>query len=181
MTIQTRLFASEYPARPKRTDEEVTDLAAKRLVPEVMQWLGDHAEEQRTYEDLRKVLKWSIDDDGFELAQEMGRLGYEPDADLVEILDGAGRTDAHEAIVEEWVRAHDLRLALPIGAQVTAQVNRKTVTGEIVALYPKTAQYIVMVPSEGHVKTGFGTRGYAVGFESVQPLKSDTSPPTGEG
>lgn len=170
MTIQTRLFTGEYPARPKRGDAAVIDRAARELLPDVMQWLDGEGEEERTYQDLRKVLDRAFEYDGYDLAQEMDRLGYESDAELVEILDGGGINDAHRAVVEEWVRAHDLRLSLPIGTQVIARLYQRTVTGEVTALHPKTAEYTVMVPSEGHVKTGPGTHGYFVGFENVQPV-----------
>lgn len=172
MTIQTRLFANEFPKRPAYATESVRRRAAEMLLPDVQEWLGDASDSEAVLRDQTCALEYG-EADGFELAEKLKRAHWDGvDAFLVEILDDASFRlhEAHAEQVKEWVRAHDLQLALQIGDPVLAKVRAATYKGEISRLLPDTAQYSVFIPVLGHVRHGIGTNGLILGFEDVTKL-----------
>lgn len=167
MTVQTRLFAGEYPKRPAFNSASVTKRTAERLLPKFQEWLdGDTSGSNLA--DLTRALE-SGDLDGYDLAEKLKRKGYSPDAELVEILNEAmyQKSEAHREEVEDWVRAHDLKLDLAVGTKVEISHKGQKHFGEIGGLYEKTAQYIVTVKELGHAKNC----GLILGFEEVKAVE----------
>src|SRR6267154_1557943 len=107
--IQRRLFTNEYPKRPGYFDEIVTKRAAEFLLPYVVEWLGDEAND-RVLPNLIEAMRYC--DEGYELAKALEHRGWSPDSELVEILDNAAhkRYEAHNEVMATWVKSHDLKL-----------------------------------------------------------------------
>lgn len=173
------------PPRPKRSDPAVLDAAVELLWPSVLAWLSrdepcgedEHAEAKA---ELRERIGWYSD--GYELARALD--DWDPDADLVEILDAADHRvyQAHSAAVEAWVAKYGIATPLTPGTRVKAKTGGRVVEGEIAASdkldsYTKRAQYLVFVAAEGHVRSGLGTHGFIVDAEDVEPIAG--APPTG--
>jgi hypothetical protein len=95
--------------RPTRRDAAVVAEAARWLASKVHGWLKEGGDNVSTYEevlsDLVDALKWG-DTDGYELAKSLERnRSYDPDANLVEILDEASSvfSRAHTEAQKAWV------------------------------------------------------------------------------
>lgn len=168
--VQTRMFANEFPARPKFFTDSIAKRTAELLLPEVRRWLGNEAgTDNEIVADLVDAINYGLDD-GYEIAKRLERRGYSPDTDLCDVLDSVGHHQhkAHKEEVMEWVRAHDLKLDLPVGASVSVEVEGKQRTGEIRDHYTETAEYSVFIAELGHVRKGIGTHGVILGFEKVK-------------
>jgi hypothetical protein len=162
------MFPSEFPQRPKYHDEDVLKCAAELLTEEVVGWSNGQEPHEQVLADLIEALSFGKTD-GYELANKLQRKGWTPDAQLVEILDTADyrRSQAHKEAVMAWVKAHDLKLQLQMGAVVSIEHDGKMYQGEIVNLNHEVAQYTVFVKELGHVRSGMGIHGLIFGFEDV--------------
>lgn len=169
MNIQQRLFENEFPNRPKDIGGSVIRRTAELLLSDIQKWANNKSDS--ILANIIEALGFG-GLDGYELARNLERRGWFPDAELVEILDNAisRQHQAHREEVEAWVRAHDLRIDLRHGAKVEITVRGSVHIGEIVDLHPKTMQYTVFVGALGHVRSGTGTHGLILGFEEVRNL-----------
>ncbi len=161
--------------RPAPHDPAVLDAALAVLWPEIVSWNADMDDEDSRIA-LRSALA-GYDLDGYKLASELERDGWDPDAALVEILDGASHAvhAAHDAVVKAWVAEHGWPCArLPPGTRVRARVGGRMVEGEVTTpehgaeRYEAHAHYLLFCESEGHVRAGLGSHGFVVDAESVE-------------
>lgn len=136
--------------RPLRNSPEVLARAAKSVLPDIMRWLGSGHQETDILPDLIRVLRSG--GNGYELAKELD--DWNPDLELVEILDGAGWDDigAHDSVVEEWVTANSIKIELPVGVVVKTRYG----IGKITERDAKLARYIVTPPDDPRFKLGGG-------------------------
>lgn len=160
--------------RPKRNDDAIIAVAAKLLAPAVKEWCeNDTATLEWIERDLRDAMRWRCTD-GYDLARALDTKGYQPDAALVEILDGAGHCEykAHQAAEIEWLKTAGLT-APAIGAQVSFEQSGKTIEGEVTSNHPD-GKATVCCPSLGHHKTieggKSGTLGQIIEWERLTIL-----------
>jgi hypothetical protein len=153
--------------RPTINDEAVATAAAKSLVPAVNQWLetnGEIGHLPQIEADLIKALKYASD--GYEIARKLEPL-YDPDAALVEILDGAysAKIQALTALEREWVTASGIQ-PIPLGSKVTWAKKPEAGIG-IVSENSSDGKSLVRFESLGQVKEGVGSHGYHVNWENL--------------
>ncbi len=157
-------------SRPKRYDEAITKAAAKSIAPEVKRWLHDDTTLEQVETDLLKSMRYG-GGDGYELAKSIERVGYNPDAELVEILDGVGiaKIRAHDAACREWVTANNIQPPA-IGSWVTWPKchEKNSGQGEVTRNNPEGTSTVCFA-ALGHIKEGLGTHGYVVAWEELMP------------
>ncbi len=170
------------PPRPKRSDPEVHAAAVDGMWPPVREWIEgrdrggpiDDDEAEQSKECLRSALEW--EECGYKIAVVLERDGWDPDAELVEILSrwAAVLSDAHHDAVAEWVKANGIKCQFQVGAMVN--VSRLGV-GEVVRVNDDDATITVFYKSRGHVREGSGTRGHLVAYEDAvaAPASTDAS------
>lgn len=120
-----------------------------------------------------EAMRSSGDLDGYRICKELdSRFGWVPDAHMVDVMDAAFGVShrEHTKLVKEWVEQNAIRPRNGIGDKVEVDYRGHKVAGEITAVDAATATYTVMIPSLGHVKDGFGTRGKVVNFEQLHEL-----------
>ncbi len=130
------------------------------IAADVDSWLGE--ENSAGIEDAIEMCKKAIKthnryDNGYELAKKLEReyLGKTPDAELVEILEGAysHADDIEKKFVEAWVRENNITIPHSVGDLVSFIDNRnKRIEGEVMQLYPLTAKVGVWFDGIGHEK-----------------------------
>jgi hypothetical protein len=100
--------------RPTSRSPEVIEIAAEKLAPEVAKWCNEPVN-HKIREGLVSALRYGTD--GYKLARELEDKWYiSPDAELVDILDGASSIvwDAERQAVAEWVKANGITADLPL-------------------------------------------------------------------
>ena len=155
--------SSECPPRPSRRDPEIIAAAATKLAPQVIEWMtGTDSDLPQLIEDLKKAMRW--DSDGYQLARRMD--DYEPDAQLVEILDEAGHLvrAEHEKACIAWVEANGLK-GPEIGARVKYHRQGEEL-GTVTRNWPE-GRSTVAFASLGHVTEGMGSHGFILEWEAL--------------
>lgn len=151
-------------SRPKRRDEQVVLDAAKHSLDEFREWVNNpSASDADLLRDLCAAIRYN--DDGYDRAKELERAGYDPDSQLVELLEGVDLWGAESRAVAEWVKQFDVKPPFPVGTIVEIE----SATGEITANDEKQGQSTVFVESKGHVRTGIGTHGLIIAWEKLKP------------
>lgn len=175
MQRQLQLLTGLAPDRPKYIFGSYVAETAKKLLPQVIEWLGDDFDKDEPYllTQLERCLDREREWDGYKLTKA---LDWDGDRDLVEIMDAAGsyRNEAHRAAVKRWVCDYDIKPAFHAGDHVEIEHERERISGEIVSVDLELATYTVHCSSLGHIKPNSdstGTIGFIVSFESVQPLQ----------
>lgn len=167
--------------RPKRNDDYVIKAAALDLVDELMAWANAKEPERAEYREVAEgVMKEASFHNGYELARNLERKGFEPDARLVEILDEASHLlyVAHDRGLKEWVKGWNIKVPFTLGQSVTIKHKGRVVSGSIAKLYAETAVCVVFCPELGHVERGFGSSGLVVNSEDVQAAEDAVSATT---
>lgn len=168
---QMQLIEGAAPKRPVADESE--DIAvAELLLPRVMEWMnrtGSNGEDDRdgVLAELTDALKW--EHDGYQLAADLDDVGWEPDAELVAILNDAAfiRHSVRHKRVRQWVKDWDIKPAVLVGTKVHVRRGFGYVQGEVIATNAEDATYTVFCESLGHVRSGDGTRGMIANFEDV--------------
>lgn len=116
--------------RPQRYSKEVNAKVAELLWPKVLTWLeGEDADIQ----DLVDAVNFNRD--GYAIARELDHDGWDPDSDLVEILDQAEhfRYEVLKDLSTLWVKENNLQ-GPAIGSRVSWAKGPKGATegGEVV-------------------------------------------------
>lgn len=124
-------------SRPKRYDINIVTDAAKRLAPEVVEWANGKCTLDEAVKAIVKAAQWT--DDAYHMARSLENQGWDPDVELVEILEGLDIHRSFEAAVKEWVKENSIALHLSVGTIVHTVWG----TGPIVDLRPETACYCV--------------------------------------
>lgn len=141
---------------PTEHSEEVRTAAAKKLWPEVLQWLkgaGDNYAEEAEDEFL-KIMCRSLDTDGYQLAKDFD--DWHPDAELVEILDGFD-SDVYCACREareNWVEVTGWAPAFSAGDVVEFRSGFEWVLGKITEVRATEGLYIISKNLSAVPRTG---------------------------
>lgn len=102
---------STTPKRPGRYSTVVNKKVAEKLLPKFVKWLEDEVviDNEEIIADLARAVD-TVPDDGYRIARDLERMGWDPDAELVEILDSAAciRHDVLAAMGVEWVKQNNL-------------------------------------------------------------------------
>lgn len=162
--------------RPSRYDTALQRAAAEAIFSEFEEWLGSTLDENDR-ERVVEVLARECGQDGYEIAQELEREGYQPDARLVEILDGLDTHAEHAKAVRVWLSETGVRPQLAIGAVVAIPARTKEhegVVGEIASISERTGEYTVCCAPLGHVREGLGTKGLIFPWEEVEACNAQS-------
>ena len=156
--VQSDAFAgtAHQRPRPNRHDAAFRTAAAEAIIPEFEEWLGEDLDAFGR-ERVVKVLASACGDDGYEIAKELEREGYQPDSALVEILDQLDTHSVYAKAVSVWLAETGVRPQLAIGAVVTIPARMKEhqgVVGEIARINERTGEYTVCCASLGHGRGG---------------------------
>lgn len=150
--------------RPSRSDEVIITRVAEKLLPDVMEWLGDaECPEDEVLKDLARAIRW--ESDGYEIAKSLDR--YEPNAELVEILDATGhlKTSIWEKVCAEWVVVNGIQ-GPHMGAKVTWARRPQDGVGTVTKNWPD-GRSTVAFHSAGHVTDGIGCHGFLIEWEAL--------------
>jgi len=156
--------------RPNINDEAVVKYAAEKLLPDMINWLGEDDEaESEILEDLIKAIQYA--DDGYEIAKRLDG-NYSPDAALVDILDRASsyKRSALQSLCTEWVISEELE-APQIGSHVT-HIRYNDAIGTVVRNC-SDGRSTVAFPTLGHVNEGNGCHGFILEWESLIGLPNE--------
>lgn len=118
-----KLLASK-DERPSDNDELFLKLVAEQIYPDVARWLApDDHDKDSVMDDLVDIL--SNEQDGYKLAHDLDHKGWDPDAELVEILDGVShhRHTIESAMTALWVKHHG-HVAFPPGTKVKVKAGK---------------------------------------------------------
>jgi hypothetical protein len=164
---------SETSRRPKRFDDDVLAEVARKLAPDVSQWLGDGANPDEVAGQLAEALGGLFEFDGYKLAKALAdEHYYEPDSALVNVLDQADHVGwaAWRDRVAAWVAANNVRPTLKPGDRVRRSVPRAgTLTGVVVDVREATAEYVVQEDGETYPPSRPGlTPGLILPYEDVE-------------
>lgn len=158
---------------PRPTFNEAMRLElAKEIGKEVFDWCNGDTPLEDCISDCNDIFKYHVNDNGYELAKEFEDKGYSPDPQLVEILDGvwSAQSDLIRKAVKKWVIEDKIEPTIEVGASVIVQYGHKKVEGVITGTYPETAEYKVMIPSEG--MTLEGSKRAIIKYENAELIKN---------
>jgi hypothetical protein len=135
------------PPRPTRYDQPIRVLACEALEPAVSQWLRDGGDIDIAVEDVVAdlVKATSGDLDGYRIARSLEHQSWEPDAGLVEVLEGYySHASSEEAkAVKMWVRLYAVEPSQKEGYTVTFKSGFDTKTGVITEIRRESAEYLI--------------------------------------
>jgi hypothetical protein len=151
--------------RPKHNDPAVIEEAVARVAPEVLLWMSPTTTTlPEVIEDLTEAIRECWSGDAYTIARNLEeRHHWTCDRELVEVLDNLDTYGVHREMVEAWVKAVQPKA----GKRVGHMVSTKHGDGEITSIDQQTAQYLVFIPSKGHVRRGIGTHGSLINFEDL--------------
>ena len=154
--------------RPNTSDPNILRLAAQKLAPEVVEWMGDGTPPDDVIDDIVKAIRYNHD--GYQIAKRMD--DYEPDSALVEILESAYhyKSSAHNTACIEWVETEGLEPP-PIGASAKHTTKPESGLGTITRNWPE-GRSTVSFPTLGHVTEGCGCHGLILDWEKLEILNS---------
>lgn len=164
------------PPRPTRQDPHVIRAIVARMLPDIIEWMGDDWRESER-DDVIAHLTDAVEyaSDGYDRARRLdSRWSWTGDSELVEILDGHdGHRELDEAI-RAWVAANGIRMRFAVGDQVRFGYSTRaprTNVGEVIEVDASRARYTVR-PSDAEdlAKKGIGFRGYVVPQEACEPV-----------
>ncbi len=156
--------------RPYFNDKMVAELA--KIVGKIVQAHHSYNSLDECIDDAKDVLEYNWNDDGFQLAKEFETHGYTGSTLLVDDLDcvNSEAGDILKEAVKKWVKDNDIKLELPIGTKVVFDAwTKNNDEGEIMRVYPETAEYGVWSPS---LKKPKGTSHYIIAFEKIKSYKN---------
>jgi hypothetical protein len=141
---------TELMKRPKESDELTKKRAWELFEPKVKSYLGaDWIESEREYikQQIMRVL--SSRKDGYGMARELERDGWEEDRGLVDLMDDAEMALRHarEELVKQWIAVYGIAPSRKIGDRVgTTNWHRKGQIGTIGKIYEGRAEYGIQYP-----------------------------------
>jgi hypothetical protein len=150
--------------RPSANAEAIRAKALEKLAQQVIPWLGSDYradEHDQLIKDLDEATLFG--DCGYRAARSLEDDGWEPNLELVEILDGFSHHlyAAHRDAVRAWVKEYDIKPIKAIGDVVKAKHGREIVEGPIYDIKHEDAQYYVRAwPTDP-------TRGAIINYEDV--------------
>lgn len=147
---QTDLFAKDMP-RPKSYDKAIIQTAAESFGRKMAMTYSEWSPEEWA-EDLVKV--YASHKDGYELAKDLERHGYDPDSEMVGHLDDFGFevSRVHREAVKTWVTSVGFEPAYSVDDHV--EVKRSFSTdpnhGKITEIRHDSAEYLVRTNPESN-------------------------------
>ncbi len=160
-------------SRPGRNDPKVVAMHMARILGRVREYLIGKGDASPDMDEVMQQVESAMqyEEDGYRIAKYLDDLGWDADADLVELMDqlGCARHDAHQQATRAWVADEQIRPLFAMGQQVEFTQRQQRLSGEITKIDHQHAKYLVFVASLGHVRNGIGTLGTFVPFEDVQP------------
>ena len=163
------------PERPTWQNETILATVAHEIVAEI----PDVARDATAYIDVVKALKnhapfW----DAYLLARYLDdHFSWICNAESVEACEMArGAIAIHLGrAVATWVTAYGIQPRYKVGNSVRITTrgpdrHEHEYDGEVVGVDGAHAEYTVMIPALGHVRSGLGAHGIRVPFEQLHPL-----------
>jgi hypothetical protein len=148
------------PPRPALHSSEVVFRASRRAAGEIIkEWWGEASKADRNHivDALCQAFSRSIQQDGYAMACYLDRqFLWDPDANLVDILDRGHLYDAHNAAVREWVAANGITPKFAVGNEVSCRHGN----GVIVSIYTVSGEYVVEI----------GDKKFVIAYEDVEPV-----------
>lgn len=166
------------PPRPTRRDRCVLRRAAEMMAQDVILWFGDDWDDDHEglIEQLAEAMALSLDSDGYQIARYLeNNFHWEPNAELVEILDGHGIYEAHDELVAKWVEINGVQADRCLGDMVGTRHG----VGPIVGIDKAHATYTVQTDEYLHDhpnQKGKGG-GYVIEFERALPQPAPENVP----
>lgn len=141
--MQTELYPEQI-ARPSSSSKEIVKIAADEYAKQMhSQWKDWSIEEWS--EALAR--NYSAFKDGYELAKDLEREGFDPDAQMVAELDNFGFevNSAHGQAVKDWVKLVGFEPLYEVGDTVLVPriLDDKGGSGKITEIRHDTAEYLV--------------------------------------
>lgn len=166
-------MANDIPARPRSNDPEVIKAAVQEILPDVITWLesgGDlNADEKEVTEELCRAVRHKSD--GYDIARQLENIAtWDPDADLVQILDGFSTRSAHLKAVADWAKFWGTSCDWKVGDRAIWQDR----PGEVRNVRANTTE-ITFLPddirdtSAIHHPDGLGMHGYVCFADDLTP------------
>lgn len=132
------------PPRPRANDPAIRRQAVETIMPEIIAWFAEDWRERDREEIMAQIAAVVTEHDGYAACRVLERKGWDPNADLVEILDGLSTWQAEREAVAAWVAANLIQPTLAIGDRVTApQIGE----GEIILIDEEHATYGIRTPA----------------------------------
>ena len=148
--------------RPTRNDPRVKAYVIEHLAKDCADWEGADGEGQ---EWSRALARCNLNGNGYDIAKDLDRYcGVMPDAELVEILDGAQSYawTAHDELIKAWVAENGITPPLDVGARIAWRDK----VGVISRIDHGKAQYLLIPDDEqDHFRNGGG---YCVAYEQAR-------------
>ena len=117
---------TDTPKFPEAQDDDVLTATAEEVWKQIAKWMGES--EPDDHEEAVKLMVDSMGvDDGYALARDFEKIGrFQPDAQLVEILDGyMGKIhQTCRKMRKEWVTKTGWQPAFKVGDLVMAPVSK---------------------------------------------------------
>lgn len=159
-------MSDELMSRPTARDAYVLQRMTELCMPRVKSYFyAWDFNEKEIAEGLKKVV--TPHGDGYELAKDMERCGWEGSKALIELMEECSSLfcEALEELTWQWVRCLNIKPQFKIGDQVQLPKNYGQSTGEIVGFNEKQAKY--------HVRTSDQkpTSYWVIEFERISELK----------
>ena len=143
---------NELMKRPLASDELVKARTWEILEPKVKSYLGaDWIESEAPHIQKQIMRVLSPSKDGYGMARELERDGWEEDRDLVDLMD-AGESalrDAHKELMKQWIGVYGITPNRKVGDTVsTTHWHRKGQVGTITNIREDEATYAVHFPDQ---------------------------------
>jgi hypothetical protein len=143
---------NELMKRPLASDELVKARTWEILEPKVKSYLGaDWIESEAPHIQKQIMRVLSPSKDGYGMARELERDGWEEDRGLVDLMD-AGESDlrdAHKELVKQWIAVYGIAPSRSVGDVVsTAHWRHKGQIGTITNIREDEATYAVHFPDQ---------------------------------
>jgi len=155
--------------RPQPLDRGVLENLVGRIFPSVKVWLEEAGEaftddrEQDLFDELVDLLEKTYTAnnirfgwDGYAIARELEERGWEPDAELVEILHDAEAL-AYQSLREEvvrWVAMNGLVPSHKVGEpiRVLLYTDESYLEGQVAFVHPETMEYTILTPTGAYLE-----------------------------
>lgn len=139
--------------RPRQHDDAVIEKAIDRLLPAVLKHLdinpsSTDPDDLDYIKDCRNDLIKSADDDGYAFARNLDHKSWDPDAELVDILDSYGTYlyAARQEAVKAWVKEVNPQPLYTVGTKVRYKrdmYGSDWVDATIAEIRTETAEYVI--------------------------------------
>lgn len=183
MSTETQEVVTTQIKRPDRFSEQNCRKVAEGVLQKCIEWLeeaGEGSDQEEVLEQLTSAIYRSYDKDGYGIAKYLDDNYYwEPDAQLVDILDGLNFHSVHSAALKEWVQQNGIKVGYKQGDRVVVKLFNETEVGVVTNVNHEEATCTLWVPSrwaesvlDTMIKSKSGT---IIGVEKLTPFIQETS------